>query len=123
MKNEFAQASESFKRRNPHLFRPVGQLPSPQPQPHSGDGAGEPHRRKEKGPPRVANRRPRVRVTLIGVAAQDQDSDNLAASFKWLRDAIAADLGLDDADSIIEWQYRQVAVPGPAGVVVRIERK
>lgn len=47
------------------------------------------------------------------------DSDNLARSFKGLRDGLAELLCIDDGDPRVEWRYSQR--PGPPGVEVRIE--
>lgn len=49
------------------------------------------------------------------------DSDNLAGGLKYLRDAIAESLGLDDADRFIVWEYHQVETRGAEGVAVKIE--
>lgn len=38
------------------------------------------------------------------------DDDNLRGGLKPLRDLIARHLGLDDADSCVEWRYYQVQV-------------
>lgn len=47
-------------------------------------------------------------VTLIRVAPRALDSDNLASSFKNLRDGIADRLGVQDNDPRIRWRYEQV---------------
>lgn len=60
-------------------------------------------------------------VTLTKVGPK-MDSDNLAISFKAIRDGIAADLlALDDGDERIEWRYEQRH--GPHGVEVRVESR
>lgn len=68
---------------------------------------------------RVAAGGPVIRVTLISLEHRLRDSDN--PEYKPLRDAIARDFDLDDADSTIEWHYRQIAVKGAEGVLVFIE--
>ena len=40
---------------------------------------------------------------------------------KPLRDAIAAELGMDDADPRIRWQYGQTETRGAEGVLVMVE--
>lgn len=49
-----------------------------------------------------------VKLTRIGAKALD--SDNLAGSFKAVRDAIARRLGIDDGDSRIRFEYDQEAI-------------
>lgn len=58
-----------------------------------------------------------VTLTHVGPA---MDGDNLQRAFKALRDAVAAWLGVDDADPRVRWEYDQR--PGPAGVELRIQR-
>ncbi|MCZ7635727.1 MAG: hypothetical protein M5U12_06595, partial [Verrucomicrobia bacterium] len=48
------------------------------------------------------------------------DGDNLIAGCKHLRDAIAAWLGVDDADAQVAWEYAQIATRGIEGVAVSI---
>jgi hypothetical protein len=62
-----------------------------------------------------------VIVTLIACVGRELDSDNLQGSLKPLRDAIAAELGLDDGDKRIRWQYGQIESRGQPGVIVKIE--
>jgi hypothetical protein len=50
---------------------------------------------------------PRYFVTLERVGANPMDTDNLAAGFKTIRDAVARWLRLDDADDRIVWSYSQ----------------
>jgi hypothetical protein len=53
------------------------------------------------------------------------DSDNLVTAFKFLRDAIAADLapGLPPgrADEHFDWEYAQHITAGEQGCIVKIE--
>ena len=49
------------------------------------------------------------------------DDDNLIASIKPLRDAIAASIGIDDGDKRIAFQYQQLQTKGREGVLVHIE--
>jgi hypothetical protein len=61
-------------------------------------------------------------VTLIRAGGRRLDPDNLATSFKPLQDAIANTLELDDGDSRIEWQYRQIERgKAESGTIVKIE--
>jgi hypothetical protein len=50
---------------------------------------------------------PPLAITLTRIASRRLDSDNLAGSFKAIRDAIAAWLGLDDGDPRLTWSYAQ----------------
>jgi len=52
-----------------------------------------------------------VSVTLTRVAPRAFDSDNLAAACKHVRDAVAAWLGVDDADPRVAWSYAQAKAP------------
>lgn len=46
-------------------------------------------------------------IKLIRYGKRKLDSDNLARSFKAVRDGIADALGLDDGDEAIRWHYAQ----------------
>jgi len=46
-------------------------------------------------------------VTLTRIAPRKLDTDNLAISFKHVRDGIADRLGVDDGDGRVTWQYAQ----------------
>lgn len=52
-----------------------------------------------------------ARVHLVRLGTRKLDSDNLAGSFKHVRDAIAAWFGFDDGDERTEWTYDQRIVP------------
>jgi hypothetical protein len=64
--------------------------------------------------------RPLLRVGIVACAPRVHDLDNLIAGYKGLRDRIAVDLELDDADNQIEWHYAQIRWP-TAGTIVMIE--
>lgn len=49
----------------------------------------------------------RVVVTLTRLGPRKLDSDNLAGSFKAIRDGVADALGIDDGSELIQWEYRQ----------------
>jgi hypothetical protein len=50
-----------------------------------------------------------ARVTLVRpYQVTPLDSDNLSASFKAVRDAVAEHLGIDDASARLHWVYKQV---------------
>lgn len=59
-------------------------------------------------------------VTLTRLAPRKLDGDNLAGSFKAIRDGVADALGLDDGDENIEWRYRQEKAK-QYGVTIEIE--
>ena len=59
-----------------------------------------------------------VRLTRIG--PKKLDTDNLAESFKAIRDLIANLLGIDDGSEVIKWEYEQVAV-GKRVYAIRVE--
>ncbi len=62
------------------------------------------------------------RVHIISVRAKLLDEDNFITGAKFLRDAIAETLGLDDASGAgIEFEYAQCLTRGEQGSIVRIE--
>jgi len=69
----------------------------------------------EKESPRI------LVVSIIRFGSKELDSDNLAFGCKWLRDAIADSLGIDDGDKRIKWQYGQILTAGPTGSMVTIQ--
>ena len=62
-----------------------------------------------------------VVVTLIAFRHREIDDDSCSYSLVPIRDAIAASLGLDDADRRIRFQYGQVVTRARQGVLVKIE--
>lgn len=62
----------------------------------------------------------RVVVSFVCFRARACDDDNLQFGCKWLRDAIATSLGIDDGDKRFRWQYGQLQTNGPEGVSVTI---
>lgn len=44
-----------------------------------------------------------IRVTMRRLSPCEMDDDNLTTAFKYVRDAIADMLGIDDKDKIVEW--------------------
>lgn len=60
------------------------------------------------------------RCVLTRYGPRKLDTDNLAASFKFIRDEIAFRVGVDDGDERWEWEYKQ-EISGFYGI--RIERK
>lgn len=59
-------------------------------------------------------------VTLTRIAPRDLDGDNLQAAFKAIRDEVARCLNIDDADSRVEWIYRQEKPSRPKEYGVRV---
>lgn len=104
------QLSESVRRLNPDLGA-VAQPEPKQPAPRS----------LEQGQQKLQGGKVSVVVSLIRFGSRDLDSDNLAASFKPLRDAIAYTLGVDDGDPRVRWQYGQTETRGEHGALVRVE--
>jgi hypothetical protein len=114
--------SESFRKRNPHLFG-VGQLPVHQPEPDArgalvGKGAAT---QRCKGGVAVRVAGPLLTIELVRCGSRSLDSDNLASSFKGLRDSIAESLDVDDGDARLEWRYSQVKTTAKAGVIVKFD--
>lgn len=63
----------------------------------------------------------RLVVSFVCFRARPCDDDNLQFGCKWLRDAIAQSLGIDDGDKRFRWQYGQLQTNGPEGVAVTIQ--
>lgn len=60
----------------------------------------------------------KYRVTFTRYGYRKMDSDNLAGSFKGLRDWLAAWLGYDDGDDRLIWEYRQEKCKPGIGLLV-----
>jgi hypothetical protein len=111
MKPDFTNASESFKRLNPHL---VAALSPAKP---------KSDRRSDVAPtdPPQKSRPRSVVVSLVGHRRRILDDDNFVGACKHLRDSIAASIGLDDGDPCLRWEYSQHQTRGAEGVVVTIQ--
>lgn len=64
---------------------------------------------------------PPVVVTLTRMGGRRLDDDNLRGALKYVRDALAEWLGVDDRDPRVAWRYDQLAVMDAEGVGVRVE--
>jgi hypothetical protein len=119
--NPFLHASADFLRLNPGLFasHPLGKLATPAQSQRtvSLDRPALPQRRRATR----AQTGAQVIVTLNAVVGCQSDDDNAVAAMKPLRDAIAAEMGADDADRRIRWQYGQTETRGAEGVLVIVE--
>ena len=126
----FPNASETFKRLNPHIFG-VGAVSATKPEQNprtlhavpAGEGAGK--RSVEEIVPRTGKPRPVARITLIACRNRELDDDNLTASLKFLRDAVADSLlpGMHAgrADAFFVWECSQVETRGREGTIIKIE--
>jgi hypothetical protein len=63
----------------------------------------------------------RVVVTIIAVRKRLADDDGVVSSYKSLRDCIAKELGVDDGDKRIRFEYGQVETRGQVGTLIKIE--
>lgn len=108
----------------------LGAVPSSKPEPDRREPR-EDARREEAGkgsvvkcPKRAPRPRPLGRIQLIAFRNRELEDDNLSASFKALRDAIADSLlpGLPagQADAWFRWEYGQAETRGEEGVAVII---
>lgn len=125
--------SKSFRALNAHLFPPMGGLPDAVAQPDAVRVGRGTHRSPEEGAAGVAQRgrrrgagtrgRPVLRVHLVAFRrlGRELDDDNLRGGLKFLRDAIADWLELDDGERTIAWEYTQASTRGREGVAVRFE--
>jgi hypothetical protein len=63
-----------------------------------------------------------VVVSVVCFRRQKLDHDNLIGGVKYLQDAIAASLGIDDGDEArISFEYSQHVTTGKTGTLVKIE--
>lgn len=120
LKPHFPNASESCKQLNPEFFGVVGPVSTKVVEPNLGNGPETAVPRKAARARRLARGGPRIRVTIVALRNRFLDSDNERGD-KFLRDAIARSLGLDDSDKVIQWAYGTVVCPGPTGCIVRVE--
>ena len=88
-----------------------------QPKPAPRKALAHHHAAPKKSPLSLA-----VVVTLCAHLKKELDDDNLVGSLKPLRDAISRDIGLDDGDQRIKFQYCQVRTKGEEGVAVTVEK-
>lgn len=112
---DFKHVSESVKKRNPHLYgSPLGGLETSHAKPAALPALDV---RQAAQPSREAG----VEYSVVMVAHlwRRFDDDNLVASLKPLRDAIAASIGIDDGDKRIQWHYYQI-IDRYEGVAVKI---
>ncbi len=109
---------EGFRKLNPSLFGgpAVGSVDAVEPKQGSTAPLAKklPGRRGRKG-------RAILVVTLISCRPGLYDSDNAVSPFKPLRDAIAAELGIDDGDPLVHWETEQCATVGSSGTIVKME--
>ncbi len=121
------QVSEEVRRLNPELFGGVAaKSPDAKPQHDSKRSAQKANGDQEGSAGRVARRDMRPIVTITSFRARlIEDDDNLRGGCKYLRDAIAKTLGLDDKDTVIDWRYYQAKVDhrNEEGTLVKIETK
>lgn len=59
-----------------------------------------------------------AQVLLTRIGPRELDDDNLQGALKAVRDQVAAGMGVDDSDPLVEWTYDQES--GPYGVRVTI---
>lgn len=114
--------SDATRRLNPGVFGPgaVDRLAAEK----HGQSSGTLDRRQKakrgrKDSPHTGDR---FCITLTAHLANRMDDDNLAHACKPLRDAIADNLGIDDGDPRLRWEYGQLETRGKRGVTVKIER-
>src|SRR5215475_8071437 len=99
-------SSESIRKLNPHLFSDAGGV--------HRDG-GKPAR-QETLVRRIKKSKGSVscicEVSLIAFRRTEADDDGNISALKWLRDAIAATLGIDDGDKRVRWKYSSIVTTG-----------
>ena len=111
---QFANGSQSFKARNPHVFG-LGAVSNQKPKPKARPALES--RQEGQGQRGPVLRR---RVTIITVRRRELDDDGLIGGCKGLRDAIAAHFGIDDSKKHFDFEYHQV-ISKTQGTLVLIE--
>lgn len=113
--------SDAVRRLNPDIFGPaLDRLDTSQ--------HGKPARALVSKAPAQRRSRPRTQtgpeicIRLVAYLVRRMDDDNLAHAFKPMRDAIALELGIDDGDPRMRWEYGQIETRGRTGCTVNIER-
>lgn len=119
MKQLPQNASEAVRRLNPHLWPgrpPLGGVETSQPKstPAQALARGSSRPQKRKGSVDAI-------ITLVACRHRLLDSDNNAASFKPLRDAVAETIGIDDGSNRIRWEHEQIETKGEQGVIVKLQ--
>ncbi len=122
------QLSEATRRLNPHLFKAEAEKAACV-EPMAGLVRSEPqHREVQTLASRSQKQTGRkegalvCRVLIVRYGRKILDDDNLAASYKGLRDHIATLVSVDDGDSRIKFEYAQVVTRGITGTNVVISR-
>lgn len=99
------------RRKNPESERSVSNVVS----------AKDRRKAKDKKEDRKSvKERPTVVLISLRKRLITDATESLAVGFKYHRDAIADELGMDDSDKNINWEYAQHRTSGPEGVVAVI---
>lgn len=99
----------------PDACRTLDSEPSPQ-ETGSGRVASCPDSK-----PRSSQGDTRIVVTIVGHLKRLMDDDNFCGGAKPLRDLISREIGIDDGDARIKFQYGQVKTCGQQFTTVTIE--
>lgn len=108
------QVSESVRRLNPHLYG-VGKVEACEPKPIVPEALVCRHKKQKRSSGGVE-----IRISFIAMLPRLLDDDNLAGSLKPLRDEIARDLGIDDGDQSLHFEYGQIKSDS-TGVIVKFD--
>lgn len=98
------------------MRQPVGGLENPQPQHREVQTLDRGPAKQKRGKKGVVQ----CVVCIVSYRSRLVDSDNLCAGAKPLRDLIAGQLGIDDGDGRIRFEYDQVETRGETGTQVLI---
>lgn len=104
--------SESYRRKNPHLFRKV-EASKPEPDTKQALDGG-------LSPQAEVQSRLEILVRMCSHRRRLLDDDNLVGAFKPLRDEIARTVGIDDGDARIKFECYQRKTTGDEEVIVEI---
>lgn len=114
--------SDAVRRLNPDIFGPaLDRLDAGQHSKPARALVGKaPTKRRSRARTQAG---PEICIRLVAYVVRRMDDDNLAHAFKPLRDAIATDLGIDDGDPRLRWEYGQLETRGRTGCTVSIHRQ
>lgn len=121
IKRLFPNASESTIKANERLenrSQPMAELVRPKPQHREVQTLESRASKQDKRQARAGI----CRVLIVRYGRRRLDDDNWIASAKGLRDAIAAQLGIDDGDPRIKFDYEQVITKGAIGTHILITK-
>jgi hypothetical protein len=116
-KEKIANAPESFKARNPHLYQSVAELRTKKPEPDQRSQGQDQGMETGKKCPTYC-----ILFTVYRTRLLDE-GDNAASALKCIRDGVVAHLGLpDDSPRSAIFQYHQIKSDRIQGTHILIQK-